>query len=78
MRVTSCRSYRTPGVTKGVVLRADGYFARLQWITRLFMEGRVTTHREDDLYKLSYRVTPSPVRDQARNDELLPSRTEEP
>ena len=60
-----------PGITKGVL--ADGYFARVQWITRPFMEGRVTTHREDDLYKLAYRVSPSPDRDQERNDEVRPS-----
>jgi hypothetical protein len=29
-----------PGITKGVVLDADRYFVRVQWITRLFMEGR--------------------------------------
>ena len=62
-----------PGITKGVVLDADGYFARVQWITRLFLEGRVTTHREADLYKLAYRVFPRPDGDQGRNDEVRPS-----
>ena len=38
-----------PGITKGVVLRSDGYFVRVQWITRQFMEGKVSTHREEDL-----------------------------
>ena len=62
-----------PGLTKGVVLRADGYFVRVQWITRQFMEGRESTHREEDLYKLAYRVSPHPDRDQGRNDEVRPS-----
>ena len=62
-----------PGVTKGVVLRADGYFVRVQWITRQFMKGRESTQREEDLYKLAYRVSPSPDRDQGRNDEVRPS-----
>ena len=47
-----------PGITKGVVLHADGYFVRVQWIIRSFMEGKVSTHREADLYKLAYRVSP--------------------
>jgi hypothetical protein len=47
-----------PGITKGVVLRADGYFVRVQWIIRSFMEGKVSNHREEDLYKLAYRVSP--------------------
>jgi hypothetical protein len=63
-----------PGITKGVVLDADGgYFVRVQWITRPFMEGRVSTHREEDLYKLAYRVSPHPDEDQGRNDEVRPS-----
>jgi hypothetical protein len=62
-----------PGITKGVVLRADGCFVRVQWITRPFKEGKVSTHREEDLYKLAYRVSPSPDRDQGRNDEVRPS-----
>lgn len=62
-----------PGITKGVVLGADGYFVRVQWITRVSMEGRVTTHREVDLCKLAYRVSPHPDRDQRRNDEVRPS-----
>ena len=43
--------------TKGVVLSVcdEGYFITVQWITRPFMEGKVTTHREADLYKLAYR-----------------------
>ena len=65
-----------PGITKGVVLSADGYFVRVQWITRQFMEGKVSTHREEDLYKLAYRVTPSPDRDQGRNDEARPRSAE--
>ena len=70
-----------PGITKGVVLRSDRYFVRVQWITRQFMEGRESSHREEDLYKLAYRVSPSPDRDQGRNDEVRPSppsRSEEP
>jgi hypothetical protein len=47
-----------PGITKGVVLHADGYFVRVQWIIRSLMEGKVSTHREEDLYKLAYRVSP--------------------
>ena len=47
-----------PGITKGVVLHADGYFVRVQWIIRSFMEGKVSSHREEDLYKLAYRVSP--------------------
>jgi hypothetical protein len=62
-----------PGITKGVVLRADDYLVRVQWITRPFMEGKVSTHREEDLYKLAYRVSPRPDRDQGRNDEVRPS-----
>jgi hypothetical protein len=62
-----------PGITKGVVLRADGYLVRVQWITRPFMEGKVSTHREEDLYKLAYRVSPNPDRGQGRNDEVQPS-----
>jgi hypothetical protein len=62
-----------PGITKGFVLDADGYFARVQWITRLFMEGRVTTHRAADLYKLAYRVSNRPDGDQGKNDEVRPS-----
>jgi len=44
-------------ITKGVVLSVgdEGYFITVQWITRPFMEGKVTTHREGDLYKLAYR-----------------------
>jgi hypothetical protein len=52
-------------ITKGVVLtvRDEGYFVTVQWITRPFMEGKVTTHREADLYKLAYRPRqPSPER----------------
>jgi len=37
------------------------------------MEGRVTTDREADLYKLAYRVSPHPDRDQGSNDEARPS-----
>ena len=55
---------------------ADGYFVRVQWITRQFMEGKVSTHREEDLYKLAYQVTPSPDRDQGRNDEARPRSAE--
>jgi hypothetical protein len=33
------------------------------------MEGKVTTHREEDLCKLAYRGSPHPDRDQGRNDE---------
>ena len=62
-----------PDITKGVVLHADGYFVRVQWITRLFMEGKVSTHREEDLYKLAYRVSPHPDRDQGRNNEGRPA-----
>jgi hypothetical protein len=62
-----------PGITKGVVLRADGHFVRVRWITRPFMEGKESTHREEDLYKLAYRVSPHPDRDQERNDEVRPS-----
>jgi hypothetical protein len=62
-----------PGITKGVVLDADRYFVRVHWITRLFMEGRVTTHRDADLYKLAYRVSPHPDRDQGSNDKARPS-----
>ena len=61
------------GITKGVVLRADRYFVRVQWVIRSFMEGKVSTHREEDLYKLAYRVSPSPDRDQGSNDEVRPS-----
>jgi len=52
-------------ITKGVVLTVtdEGYFVTVQWITRPFMEGKVTTHREGDLYKLAYRPRqPSPER----------------
>ena len=59
-----------PGITKGVVLRADEYFVRVQWITRPYMEGKESTHREEDLYKLA---SPSPDRDQGGNDEVRPS-----
>ena len=63
-----------PGITKGVVLDADGgYFVRVQWITRPFIEGRVSTHREEDLYRLAYRVSPSHDRDLGTNDEARPS-----
>jgi hypothetical protein len=62
-----------PGITKGVVLDVDRYFVRGQWITRQFMEGRVTTHREADLYKLAYRGSPRPDGDQGSNDEVRPS-----
>jgi hypothetical protein len=47
-----------PGITKGAVLHADGYFVSVEWIIRSFMEGKVSTHREEDLYKLAYRVSP--------------------
>jgi hypothetical protein len=63
-----------PGITKGVVLRADGHLVRVRWITRPFMEGKESTHREEDLYKLAYRVSPSPDRDHGRNDEVRPFR----
>ena len=62
-----------PGITKGAVLHADGYFVRVQWIIRSFMEGKVSTHREEDLYKLGIGSPPSPDRDQGRNDEVRPS-----
>jgi len=62
-----------PGITKGLVLRSDGYFVTVEWITRQFMEGKVTTHREADLCKLAYRVSPSPDREQGRSDEVRPS-----
>jgi hypothetical protein len=39
-------------------LFAEGYFVRVQWIIRSFMEGKVSTHRDEDLYKLAYRVSP--------------------
>jgi hypothetical protein len=64
-----------PG-TKGVVLDADGYFVRFRWIIRSFVEGRVSTHRAADLYKLSYRVSPRPGEDQGSNDEARPSLTQ--
>src|SRR4029453_6433457 len=51
-----------PGITKGVVLHADGYFVRVQWIIRSFMEGKVSTHREEDLAKLAYGSPPYPPR----------------
>ena len=42
-------------ITKGVVLSVDEYFVTVQWISRPNMQGKVTTHREADLYKLAYR-----------------------
>jgi len=54
-------------------LFAEGYFVRVQWIIRSFMEGKVSTHREEDLYKLGIGSPPSPDRDQGRNDEVRPS-----
>ena len=52
-----------PGITKGVVLHDDGFFVRVKWITRPSMEGKVSTHREEDLLKLAYRVSPDHDRD---------------
>jgi len=45
------------GITKGVVMSCavEGYFVTVQWIIRPFMDGKVTTHRQEDLYKLAYR-----------------------
>jgi len=37
------------------------------------MAGRESTHREEDLYKLAYRVSPHPDKDLTRNDEVRPS-----
>jgi len=51
----------SPDITKGVVLSNDGYFITVQWITRPSMQGKVTTHREADLYKLAYRSSSLPT-----------------
>ncbi len=48
-------------ITKGIVRSNDGDFITVQWITRPFMQGKVTTHREADLYKLAYRGSSLPA-----------------
>jgi len=77
MNLSSGRSRWRTGkaayVAYALVLSNDRYFITVQWITRPSMQGKVTTHREADLYKLAYRSSSLPITKTEGRGGLSPS-----